>query len=160
MAFLTQLGQANVFPDGNVFHLRGDDPLLGVPKLGNRMTGGGAKRPSFQAGKFRKAIALVALGGMFGVCLGEVAVVDGLGLAPVVLLDIAPGSYPFVAQKGKAIVHVALESRISPRSTCVVNADGGVLLRVAVEGLGWVEGDLAHRHADVLVLFAFNIDTG
>ena len=76
------------------------------------MTGGGAKRPSFQAGKFRKAIALVALGGMFGVC-GEVAVVDGLGVAPVVLLDIAPGSYPFVAQKGKAIVHVAFESRIS-----------------------------------------------
>ena len=76
LAFAAALGQAHVFADGDVLHLRRDDALPRVPELGDRVAGGGAERPAFQPRKLGELAAFLAPGGLPGVCLGEVAVVE------------------------------------------------------------------------------------
>ena len=46
-----QLLEALVFADGDVFHLRGDDALAGIPELGDGMAGGGAERLAAGGGR-------------------------------------------------------------------------------------------------------------
>ena len=67
LCVLAELSQAHVFTDSDILHLRRDDALLRVPKLGDRMAGGGPEGLVLEPGKLVQPVGLVALGGMVGV---------------------------------------------------------------------------------------------
>ena len=89
---------------------------------------------------------------------GKITVVNGLYRPAVVFLNIAAGANPFRAQRGQALLDIALEIRIAPGAGAVINADRFVLLDGAGVGFGGREFDFAHGHADVGMEFAGDVN--
>src|SRR5690606_9285149 len=122
---------AQVLADGDVLHLRGDDPLTGVFQLGDRRARLGAVNAA-RGGELRREV----------LALGE-AVVLRLHL-PRVLddLDVAAGDDPRLAGARQALFDIDGDARVGIGPRTVVERQrrlAGAL----------VHGDLAERHADV-----------
>ena len=150
---LGDLRAAEVFADGDVFHLRRDDALPRIPKLRDRMPRARAKRAAalaFQPGKFDEPIAL-GLAGVFSVFAAEVAVVLREHLAAVVGFHIRAGSDPRGARRGQTFIGGAGESRIAPRPRAVIDAHRSIFLQRSAEGLRRRKSDLAERHPNLRI---------
>jgi hypothetical protein len=130
------LGAAHVFADGDEFHFGRNDALARVVELGDRCAFGRAQRLAAfggEAGEFLEAVGALGLRGVFGVFLGEVAVVLRLHRAALIFLDVVAGENPVAAEGGKALLHGAGEGGIAPRAGAVIDPDGVVFFDPAVE---------------------------
>jgi len=92
------------------------------------------------------------------VLAGKVAVVLRLDLASVILRDIAAAQDPLAAQGGKALLHRALEGRVSPGSGAVVDPDRCVGFHLAAESLGGRKRDLTQGNPEVGMQRSFDVD--
>ena len=127
----------HVFPDGHVFHFRGDDALAGVVHLGNVHAGLGAARLAVQAGE-----AQFVEGRIGGALAAEFAGQIGQHLGVAALLD------PALAQRRQAGADVDAGGRVGVGAGTVVDVDRRVLF--ATEGgRRVVLRDFAHRYAQV-----------
>ena len=152
------LSALHVFADGDEFHLGGDDALLGIPKLGDRMAGGFERAAAFaiEAREFDEAVTLGGAGEL-GVLATEVAVVLRLHFAAIVDDDVVASFDPSFAESGQAFGGVAFKRGIAPRAGAVIDTDGSVLFDLTVERFGRAQRDLAHGHPDILVNLALDI---
>ena len=126
---LGDLRAAEVFADGDEFHLRRDDALPRIPKLRDRMPGAGAERAAalaLEAGEFDEPIAL-GLAGVFGVFAAEVAVVLRQHFAAVVGFHVRAVRDPLRPRRRQAFIRGAGESRIAPRAGAIIDAHRLVL---------------------------------
>ena len=92
--------------------------------------------------------------------LGEVTVVLRLDLAAVVGFHITTSQNPIAAESGETFFGGAFEVGVAPRAGAIIDAHRLVFLDAAVERLGVGEGDLAHRHADLRVELALDVNAG
>ncbi len=135
VAVLTQL---LIFPDGDVFHLRGDDALAGIVHLRQVAAGLGAARRA----NMREA---QPLGGQ--VPGAPAAVFAGQAvqlLAVAALLD--PGG----AHRLQALADINLRIRVGIGTGGIVNRQGRVILELAAGQGRRMLTDFTHRDADVL----------
>ena len=88
----------------------------------------------------------------------EVTVVLGADGATGVFLDIGARENPGPAEGWQSFADVALDFRIAPRATGVVNADGLIGFVGAVKKLSPLERDFAEGDAEVFVKRALSID--
>jgi hypothetical protein len=65
---------------------------------------------------------------------------------------------PLRAQRGQTFLNVALETRIAPGTGAVIDADRLILLDGTGVGFGGREFDFAHRHADVGMQLALDVN--
>src|SRR5207245_4383646 len=65
--------------------------------------------------------------------LAEIPVINGFDRPSLILLHVAASANPLGAQRRQTFLDAALEPRIAPRATCVINAHGFVYLDLAVE---------------------------
>ncbi len=149
---------SEILPDGNEFHLGGDDALTGVPKLGDGVVLGAEWFPH-EAGVFLEAIGTrLVLVVAFGVFLAEVAVVGGGDGSAFVFFDIAAIEDPLAAEGGKAFFDIAVKGGVSPGAAGVVDAHGVVLLHAAVGMMRLREFDFAHGHTEIGVRLSFDVE--
>lgn len=140
-----------IFADGDEFHLRRDDAGAGVLQLGDSLTGLGAERATAvrgEAGKLNEAI-LLRLAGELGVFAREIAIVHRLHFATVNLLHVAALENPVAAQRGQTLLGSAGERGIAPRPGAIIDAHRRIWRDRAGVRLGVADFDLAHRHANV-----------
>ena len=93
---------AEVFADGNVFHLGCDDTLLGIPQLRDRVLLVGAQRLTFQPRECIQAAAVLGrlFGGIFLVPAAQVAIIDRENFPPLVNLHVPARFDPCGTQLG------------------------------------------------------------
>ena len=148
----------HVFADGDVFHLGGDDALVGIPFLGDGMTCG-FQRFALQAGVFLEFVfGLFVFVVFLSMGIREVAVVCCFDLSSVVFLDITTIENPLAAHGGKSLANVALKIWITPRAGAIVDADGRVCLGASILVFGIGEADFSHGNLDGGVHGAIDID--
>ena len=149
---------SHVFADGDVFHLGGDDALVGIPFLGDGVTGG-FERLALQAGVFLELVFGLFVFVVF-LCVGirEVAVVCGGDFAPFIFLDITTIENPLAAHGGKSFTDVALKIWIAPRAGAIVDANGRVCFGASILVFGIGEADFSHGNLDGGVHGAIDID--
>ena len=153
---------AHVLADRDELHLGGDDALVRVVFLGDRLAGATQRLATLggETGELDELVGLLRLGGELGVFLGEVAVVLWLDGATVVGLDISTFQNPLTPQRGKPLIRGSFEFRVAPWAGAVVNTDGFVFLNGAVVGLGISQSDFAHWHLNFWMEFALHINPG
>ena len=149
-----------IFANGDVFHFRSDDALIGIPFLRDRLAGG-AERLALQARVFLELVfggfVLVVF---FGVRFGEVSVVDRFDFTAFVFFDIIAGEDPITTQSRETLSDVAIEIGIAPRSGAIVNANGWVLFDPSVGMFGIGKTNFPHGDFERGVNFSVNVDPG
>ena len=149
---------AQIFADGNEFHLGRDNALPCIPELGDGVVGG-TERFAFQA-----RVLLQPVSGLFvfvefaSVLLGEVAIVLRALVAAFIFLPVTTGQDPLPSQSGESFGHFAAEVGISPGAGAIIGPDGLILFDPAVRMIGFVQGDLTKRHAEVGMERALEVD--
>src|SRR4029077_18848893 len=83
----------------------------------------------------------------------------GSHMAPLIVGNVATLEDPLLAQRRKSLFDIAVEVRVAPRSTRVVDPNGRILLERAVERFGRCKFDLPHRHADLRMNLSSHVDT-
>ena len=129
---LQRLLAAEIFADGDIFHLGRDDAFAGIVHLADIVAGPGAQRALDDVGEGFDALRTVGAGE---------AVVLGLDGAAVILLDIATAGDPFAAERGEAGHDVDAGGRIGVGAGAIIDAQR----RLAA---GRLKVDLAHGHPD------------
>ena len=153
-----QLFQPLVFTNGDVLHFRRNDPLLRVPQLGHGMARTGTQRPSPRgSGRLERGVPTRTPGAQRSVFLREKSVVFGGFVAPLVLLDISPGTDPPGPLGGQPLLHTSRKRRIPPRAGGVVEQHRRVLLNRTVRQPGRREPHFPHRHTQLRVNLSLEI---
>src|SRR5687767_3601573 len=110
-----------------------------------------------QSGKFHEPI-LLRLAGVFGVFAGKIAVVLRLHFATVVFLHVSSLQNPIATQRRQALIGGARERRIAPWPAAIIDAHGLIRRDRAGVRLRRCDFDLPHRHANVLMQRALNVN--
>ena len=134
-AGLAQLGLA----DRDKFHLGGDQARAGIGELRGGCILGAAQRLHPHREFRHQPVAR------------DKAVILGLHMAALIVLDIAARHDPVAAQGGQALGDIGLNRGICVGAGTVIDRQG----MFAGRGMG---GDLAHRHADMGVQVAGDVD--
>src|SRR5215471_13549308 len=74
------------------------------------------------------------------------------------LLNIAATQYPRPAQRRQAMLHLALESRVSPGARAIVYPHRFVWLATTIGEIGRAEADFAEGHAEAGVEVTRNVN--
>ena len=157
-----------IFPDRDVFHFRCNDPLIGIPFLGNRMPIGcfvlasfGTQRFSFQAGIFFKPIFCILQRVVFlGVRFGQVAIVLGLHLSAGIFFHVTAIQNPLQPHRRQPLRDVATVVGISPRPRAIVNMNGRILFNRSVGMLGIGKANLSQRNFHLGMDLTLNVNPG
>jgi len=145
---VAELLKALVFANGDVFHLRRDDSLARIPKLGDGMPRRCAERFAAQSREFNQPI-LLRVTGILRVLPGEIAIIHRLDGATFVFGHVSAGANPRFAYQRETLCHVAMEIRIAPGAGAIIDAHRFICLALAVERLGGCKPDFAHRNPDI-----------
>ena len=122
---LGDLRTAQVLADSDEFHLRRDDAGAGVGKLGGGLSALRAQDlPRGQCGGVEVEGCFVLAFGLrqIAVLVGQIAVINRLDWPTVGFLHIAAAQNPVTAQCRQALLHRAVEVRITPWTGAVINA--------------------------------------
>lgn len=157
---LKLLQAAHVLANGDVFHLGGDNALIGIPFLSDGVAGG-FERLALEAGVFLELVfggfVLVVF---LRVGVGEIAIIRCGDLAAIVFLDVIAVENPLAAHGRESLTNITFEIRITPWAGAVIDANGGVLLDSSILVLGIGESDLTHGDFDAVVYFTLHINPG
>ena len=130
------LSHSHVFADGNKFHFGRDDPGAGVGELSHDFTRLGTEYLSLgqcAAVEVERRFILTASVHDAAMLFGEIPVINGSHRPSLILLHVAASANPLGAQRRQTFLDAALEPRIAPRATRVINAHGLVYFELAVE---------------------------
>ncbi len=148
-----------VFPDRDIFHFRGDDPLPRVPELRDRMTAGSADRFPLQTGKKFQLSAPPIPHGALHMHLAQVPVIDRKRRATFILFHIRTAEDPVPPQRWQSFSDIPLERRVTPRSAGVVNCDTGIFFGPAVRQSGGGLRYFPQTHLQVGVDLTWNVNS-
>ncbi len=148
---------SEVFADGDEFHLGRDDAAARIMHLRHAGTWLRAQRRATQRGKIFEAIPFFFLPRLVGRIKSQIAIVDRLQLASLILLHIAARKNPMTTQRRQTFTHIAIDGRIAPWPTRVVNTHRRVLFERVVEVARLILRDLAKRNTHA-GLFAVDVD--
>ena len=142
---------AQIFADGDVFHLRRDDPLPRVPELCHRVIPICPQRLTLQTGKIlqaaprrRRPVDCQLL-----VSAREVSVVLRHDFTALVGFHVAPTQNPLLTQGRQPPEHVAVRRGVPPRATRVVQANRRVFLHHAAGTVRARKRHLTKRHTQL-----------
>ena len=142
-------GEAHVLTDGDILHLRRDDALLGVGQLGRALAGLAFVDLAVGSVELDEAVAGGRTLSGLGVLPRKVAVVFRLQLTAGDCFDVAALENPSGADIRQALLDVAMEGRVAPRTGRIIDANR-LVSRLRAVGAGSVgQLHLAHRHEEV-----------
>ena len=154
-----QLFQALVLANGDVLHLRRDDPLLCIPKLRDGVSAGGPQRgPTCRRGRTQRRALTRTLGAGGRMRFRQKAIVLRCFAAARVLLHVGACPNPLSAQRRQSLLHASLKLRVAPRPRGVVHKNRRVLLYRTIWQAGGCQRNLAHRDAHTGMELPLQID--
>src|SRR5262249_29620824 len=120
---------AEVFADGDEFHLGSNNSLTCVMQLGYAASRARAQRGAAQRWKIFQP-ALLFLARLVRSCKSQVAVIDRFQLAALILFDIFAVNDPLTTEFLQTLPNIGTNLRIAVWTTGVINAYRGVSLEV------------------------------